>query len=352
MAIATAPPSTWDVPRERQEPVQGERWAYGAIGVLVGLLGLIGFANSFEAVQAAAQPSFGPLAWSVPIGIDLGIAAFVALDLAMTRTGMRTRWVRLVPWGLTAATIYLNTTGQHDTVGTVGHAVLPMLWVLAVEVGAHIVRHRYGLGSARPERSRLDRVRVSRWALAPVSTARLRRRMILWEEPSYTSALGRERERVLALCALRDEYGPVAWRWRAPRADRVLFRLGDVPSRLAPPVPDPSPRPAVGTGGDAGASPVPSPVPDLDPVPGPGPSPVPPAEPVPSPPAEPVPSSTRPRAGSSASADALMDAARAIAADLGRPPGRDTLARRLRDRGHSCGTKRAGELAAALRAES
>ena len=53
------------------------------------LLGLIGFVNSFERVQSAVTPSFGGLAWTVPLGIDIGIAVFTGLDLVMARMGMR-----------------------------------------------------------------------------------------------------------------------------------------------------------------------------------------------------------------------------------------------------------------------
>ena len=64
------------------------------IAVLAAVLGLIGFANSFRAVAAAARASFGPLALTVPLGIDLGIAVFSALDIVLARLDMRPRWVR------------------------------------------------------------------------------------------------------------------------------------------------------------------------------------------------------------------------------------------------------------------
>ena len=52
--------------------------------------------------------------------------------------------------------------------------------------------------------------------------------MVLWETRSYTEALTRERARLLARCELADTHGGLAWRWRAPRRDRVLYRLGDL----------------------------------------------------------------------------------------------------------------------------
>lgn len=357
MSVATPTlTSTWDVraPGENVVIAQGERAAYWVVAALLGLLGLLGFVNSFAAVEAAARPSFGALSWTVPVGVDLGIAVFVALDLTMTRTGMRLPWLRTVPWALSAATVYLNTAHESDPVAIVGHAALPGLWILAVEVGAHVVRHRFALTA--PRRVRLDRVRLSRWALAPVPTARLRRRMILWEEPSYRAALDRERDRLLSLCGLQDRYGRVAWRWKAPRVERVRYRLGDLSPALAldpgsvaaPPPPSPpldgrpdpdlsSPR-STRPGDDLS----PRPVPVLRPPSSNGSPPTPPAQN----------GTARPRPSATAGGeDPLLPVAREVAAAAGGPVGRDRLVRELRERGHALGTARAGQLVAALRAE-
>ena len=218
----------------------GERRAVSVTSVLAAVLGLIGFANSFRAVADAARASFGPLAVTVPIGVDLGIAVFSALDIVLARLDLRPRWVRLVPWTLTAATVYLNITGQHTGFARVAHAVFPALWVIAVEVAAHVVRVRAGLAAG----TAMDRIRPSRWLLAPVPTARLMRRMVLWEIRSYPDALRRERDRLLALTDLQDTYGRHAWRWRAPRRTRALYRLGELAPASTQPETCPWPRPA------------------------------------------------------------------------------------------------------------
>ena len=62
-------------------------------------------------------------------------------------------WLRLVPWGLVATTIYLNVAGEHDPVAAVAHGVLPGLWVIAVEAGSHVVRNRVGLAGHRRGRA-------------------------------------------------------------------------------------------------------------------------------------------------------------------------------------------------------
>jgi hypothetical protein len=222
---------------------------YAAVATVASMaivLGLLGFANSFAAVMAAAQPSFGVMAWSVPLGIDLGIAVFAALDIVLGRLNMRLRWLRSIPWTLTGATIYLNVASEHTAFGRVAHAVLPVLWVIAVEVGAHVIRVRSGIEAG----TRMDSVRASRWLLAPLRTASLWRRMVLWEVRSYPSALVRERDRLLALTDLQDAYGWIAWRWKAPRRTRALFRLGELqptgqqPEPYAPKPGRPAIRPA------------------------------------------------------------------------------------------------------------
>jgi hypothetical protein len=52
--------------------------------------------------------------------------------------------------------------------------------------------------------------------------------MVLWEIRSYPDALARERDRILARTRLQDTYGRIAWRWKAPRRERALYRLGEL----------------------------------------------------------------------------------------------------------------------------
>jgi hypothetical protein len=305
-----------------------ERAAAAGVVALVGLLGVIGAVNSFAAVAAAVEPSFGRLAWTVPVGIDVGIAVFTALDLLLSRLGMRMRVLRLVPWLLVAVTVYLNVSGENDPVGAVAHGVLPLLWVIAVEAGGHVVRTWAGLSSPTGGlrgRRRLDRVRWSRWLLAPTSTLRLWRRMVLWETTSYPDALRRERDRVLARTDLQARWGAVAWRWKAPRRERALYRLGElVPAgALTDKQPGGEPTPAV---------------------------------------VKPASTTSRrngsgrrtrsTRAARPVEADELMAAGRAVAAELageGRTLTRAVLAERLRARGVLVSNARAGALLAELR---
>ncbi|MFC7380916.1 DUF2637 domain-containing protein [Sphaerisporangium rhizosphaerae] len=202
---------------------RGEFAASAIVAVATAVLGLIGFINSFQKVAEAAVPSFGWFSWTVPLGIDLGIAVFSVLDIVLARIGMRIKLLRLIPVLLTVSTIYLNTVEESDPFGIVAHAILPMLWVLAVEVGAHVMRKRAGLLSD----TRMDIIRKSRWFLSPFTTFSLWRRMVLWEVRSYPLALHRERGRVLAKTDLQDRYGRL-WRWKATRRERALYKLGEL----------------------------------------------------------------------------------------------------------------------------
>lgn len=207
-----------------------------AVVALVAVLGLIGFGLSFENVADALEPSFGRLAPAVPVGVDVGIAAFTGLDLAMARRDMRTRWLRLFPWLLIAVTVYLNVAQEPTLYGQVAHGVLPLLWVVLVEAGAHVIRALAGLAHGR---ERMDRIRPSRWLLAPLSTSSLWRDMVLWEIRSYSDALARKQSSLLAACELHERYGRL-WRLRAPRRERVLYRLGRLaPERALPAEPTP-----------------------------------------------------------------------------------------------------------------
>jgi hypothetical protein len=190
--------------------------------------------------------------------------------------------------------------------------VLPGLWVVAVEAGSHVIRRQVGLTG--PEGvDRMDRVRWSRWLLAPASTLRLRRRMVLWETRSYSEALRRERDRLLACTDLQDRWGRWAWRWRAPRRARVLYRLGELTPAAALPT---------------------APVPDPDPI------------------RRPASRTPRRRPRPSAELGELTDAGRTVAAEMaaeGVPLTRGALADRLRARGMSVSNARLSALLAELR---
>ncbi|MGW0966305.1 DUF2637 domain-containing protein [Streptomyces sp. NPDC002516] len=204
----------------------------------VGALGLIA---SFDAVStAAARWGFGE-PWMLPVGIDVAIPVFTVANLLLIRMDMALAWVRFVPWALTLVTCGLNVAAGHSLWAKVAHGTMPLLWVVFSEIGAHVYAVRIGAATGR----RMEKVRFSRWMLAPLSTFALWRRMTLWEITSYSEALKRERERQLARARLREQHGR-RWRSKTPRPERVLLKLGELApaSEDVPPPPQQTDEPA------------------------------------------------------------------------------------------------------------
>ncbi|MCX4531926.1 DUF2637 domain-containing protein [Streptomyces sp. NBC_01669] len=202
----------------------------------VGALGLI---SSFDAVSAAALRWGFSAPWMLPVGIDLAIPVFTVANLMLIRMDMALAWVRFVPWALTLVTCGLNVSAGQGTWAKVAHGTMPLLWVVFSEIAAHIYAVRIGAVTGR----RMDKIRASRWLLAPLSTFALWRRMTLWEVTSYGDALARERERLLARAELRERHGRL-WRSKTPRPERVLLKLGELnlASEAVPSAPDLTPE--------------------------------------------------------------------------------------------------------------
>jgi hypothetical protein len=208
----------------------GERTAVCLIGAAMLTLALIGMYVSFQTVYEYVRPWFRDTAWAVPVAIDVAILVFSAADLLLSYWRMAKPSMRLIPWAFTAATIWLNWQAGGPIPIRIAHAAMPALWVLFCEYARHVLAARVGLVTG----GRMEKVRRSRWLLAPLSTARLRRRMILWEITSYRRALQLEAERRAEIARLEMEYGR-KWRRDAPAPDRLALKLSAVaPAELLP----------------------------------------------------------------------------------------------------------------------
>ena len=91
-------------------------------------------------------------------------------------------------------------------------------------MAAHVVRVRAGLAAG----TAIDRIRAVPLAARPVPTARLMRRMVLWGDPLLPRRAGPGTGPAPGATDLQDTYGRLAWRWRAPRRTRALYRLGEL----------------------------------------------------------------------------------------------------------------------------
>ncbi|MBA4861726.1 DUF2637 domain-containing protein [Streptomyces sp. PSKA54] len=216
--------TTTETTRPSVPPLTRPELGLAGVGALAAAgVGALGLVSSFNAVSEAAARWGFAAPWMLPVGIDIAIPVFTIANLMLIRMDMALVWVRFVPWALTAVTCWLNIAAGHSLSAKVAHGTMPLLWVVFSEIGAHIYAVRIGAATGR----RMEKVRFSRWLLAPLSTFGLWRRMTLWEVTSYSDALGRERERQLARADLRERFGWL-WRFKTPRRERVLLKLGEL----------------------------------------------------------------------------------------------------------------------------
>jgi hypothetical protein len=210
--------------------------AVAVIAPLVCALGVLGGIGSFTTVRHLAKPWFGPEAWTVPVGIDLGILALLAWDLLAEYLGLSWPALRWTAWGFVAATTYLNIAAAHGSAtAAVMHASMPILFVTVIEGIRHLIRQHTGLAAG----TRIEPLPLSRRLLAPRTTFLLARRMVLWHVTSYRDGLALEYQRLLAVSRLQQSYGRWRWRWRAPLHDRLTLKLTPVDTAAAPlPTPD------------------------------------------------------------------------------------------------------------------
>ncbi|MFI6371467.1 DUF2637 domain-containing protein [Streptomyces sp. NPDC050546] len=195
------------------------------IGVVVAgavIIAGIGFAGSYAAVrELALKKGFGNFSYVFPIGIDAGICVLLALDLLLTWIRIPFPLLRQTAWLLTAATIAFNgAAAWPDPLGVGMHAVIPILFVVAVEAARHAIGRIADITADK----HMEGVRLTRWLLSPGPTFLLWRRMKLWELRSYDQVIKLEQERLVYQARLRSRYGR-SWRRKAPVESLMPLRL-------------------------------------------------------------------------------------------------------------------------------
>ncbi|MEV4947575.1 DUF2637 domain-containing protein [Streptomyces sp. NPDC053755] len=195
------------------------------IGVVVAgavVIAGIGFAGSYAAVrELAVEKGFGDFSYFFPIGIDAGICVLLALDLLLTWIRIPFPLLRQTAWVLTAATIAFNgAAAWPDPLGVGMHAVIPVLFVVAVEAARHAVGRIADITADK----HMEGVRLTRWLLSPIPTFRLWRRMKLWELRSYEQVIKLEQDRLIYQARLQARFGR-AWRRKAPVEALMPLRL-------------------------------------------------------------------------------------------------------------------------------
>ena len=206
-------------------PIQLTRMHKILIGVVVAgalIIAGIGFAGSYAAVrELALKKGFGNFSYVFPIGIDAGIGVLLALDLLLTWIRIPFPMLRQTAWLLTMATIAFNgAAAWPDPLGVGMHAVIPVLFVVAVEAARHAIGRIADITADK----HMEGVRLTRWLLSPVPTFLLWRRMKLWELRSYEHVIKLEQERLVYQARLHSRFGR-AWRRKAPVESLMPLRL-------------------------------------------------------------------------------------------------------------------------------
>ncbi|MCQ8833753.1 DUF2637 domain-containing protein [Streptomyces malaysiensis] len=163
----------------------------------------IGLYLSFEHVASFAyeELNFGSLRKGqlFAVGVDTGIMVMIAVDLLMAWLKRAISWIRYPVWLLTGATVVLNAASGAprdrawellDYVAAFAHAVVPVLFIMVVELGRTSIDR-----VVRPDdQEERDSIPWDRWLLAPVPTWRIYRRMRLWGITSYPEMIRRDQD--------------------------------------------------------------------------------------------------------------------------------------------------------------
>ncbi|MCX4721994.1 DUF2637 domain-containing protein [Streptomyces virginiae] len=227
MTKDTAPVASEPIPvAPRGWSAKAMRALIVAAGICAAVVAGIGFVGSYTALQdLAIRRGFGDFAYVFPIGIDAGIIAMYALDLILVWRRMPKPMLRLIAHGLTLATIVFNAYSgdrapREDPLGATMHAVMPVLFVAVVEAIRHLIIRTHRLVMTAES----GRVPLHRWALAPIATWKLWRRMKLWEITSYPQMVAMERDRTVYRAWLQHKYGR-GWRRKAGATALLPFTM-------------------------------------------------------------------------------------------------------------------------------
>lgn len=190
-------------PAAPRGPLTGmQKLAIGGIVAFALVLAGIGLYLSFAHVASFAHKElrFGSLEKGqlFAVGVDVGIMVMIAVDLLMAWLKRPITWIRYPVWLLTSATVVLNAASAApkdrawtlmDYIAAFAHGVVPVLFIMIVEVGRDAIDR-----IVRPDREGRDAIPLIRWALAPVATPRIYRRMRLWGVASYPEMVRREQD--------------------------------------------------------------------------------------------------------------------------------------------------------------
>ncbi|QMU72755.1 DUF2637 domain-containing protein [Streptacidiphilus sp. P02-A3a] len=204
------------------EITRAHRVLIGGVATGALIIAGIGFTGSYAAVRTLAlHKGFGDFSYVFPVGVDVGIAVLLALDLVLTWLRIPFPLLRQTAWLLTAGTIVFNAASSWgDPLAMSMHAIIPVLFVVVVEAARHAVGRMADITADK----HMESVRLMRWLLSPVPTFRLWRRMKLWEMRSYDEVVRMEQNRLVYRTHLRAQFGR-NWRRQAPIETLLPLKL-------------------------------------------------------------------------------------------------------------------------------
>ena len=101
------------------------------IATLALLVSPLFFAVMFATVNHLLAPSFGWLAWTVPVATELSFVILYLLELLLEWLDRAPGWLRIAPYPFAAASLALNVYAAHgDVPGMIGHAVVTVAFFL------------------------------------------------------------------------------------------------------------------------------------------------------------------------------------------------------------------------------
>lgn len=203
---------------QKTRMTDGQQYALALAVTGMLAVGAYGLVISYWTVRELAERLHMPLPHIFPVGIEGGMIAVLAIDIVLTWIGRPIGWLRQVARALSATAIGINAYAgwEYGIAAVVMHALAPAILIVGVEA----LRHHLLVVLQVPEEK--EPIPRGRWALAPLSTLAMWRRMVLWQQPRYSDALDTHLDRHEAIAELRRAFG---WRWKRAIPAGLAYRL-------------------------------------------------------------------------------------------------------------------------------
>jgi hypothetical protein len=194
------------------------------------ILAGIGFSGSYTTLRnLALHKGFGTFSYAFPVGVDVGILVLLAMEIFLLHKRIRLPFLRWIAHCLTVATILFNAAAApgpitRDPLAAAMHGVIPVLFIATTEAARHYIGRMANILAGQEDRGSVP---LSRWILAPISTPRIFRRMIMFNL-AYDDVVAQDQELRIYRESLRQRYGGGfrGWRSKASADEMLPFKMG------------------------------------------------------------------------------------------------------------------------------